>query len=420
VVLKTANKRENINLSFDESRKLTIDENDFENLFINLDVLKDLSKNLPSSLGFLFTNEIPRSIGSFAESILKGVRSGSVDLSDDTNQKLLRSTGQTVAGLFLFLDYFNPNYPNHEKYKDQRVGQDIRTEPEPSLEKSYGIPNGVVAVIVLVAAGLIFVFVFCVVKRSRKKPDVISAYLVDPDAGSVITSADRVVNDPTTAIVFGIEPLALDSFALSQIRIGIDSVVTSVDQSQITAVSLMPSPCREDADESITGSMLDFEWSKTKDDARKSKGDFQTLTITRSATIQVEFKDQVSDNHGSRSITLPLTESNQHHQRLTSGEGCESNLETIEDGSTDRPTFSVVRSTLMSGSAGTDCSCVDAEQQGQPLHETSGRETVDYDVQIASTVYNENSVGNQQLEVLEDSSDSESESNETRLRFYSI
>jgi hypothetical protein len=397
-VRNTANKRENIDLKFDEYRNLTIDENDFEHFFQNLDAMYNMSHNLPSSLGFLFANEIPNSIRRSAEIVLQGVRNGTVDLQEKSVQEMLRQVGQLAAGLFTSMDFFNPYYPDGEKYLDQRVGPDIQTqpepEPEPAMEKSNGMPNGFVALIVVVVV-LAFVSVMYFVKRPRKKIDLISAYIVN----------EEVTNEPITASVLGVEPLPQNSFAESGFRIGMNYDPTSVDQSRLTSITSMPSPCAEDQDESIVGSMI--EASKMNDKASESSSQIRSVTITPATAIQVEFKDQVSSNRRSHSLRaahtfgLPATEL----QKLTPNERCKSKRETEQDLSVDgtsaasvlQPTFSPIHEE-------TDDSFVDPELQGRPQHVTSDIVTID----------------NQQLDVLEDSSDSDSQSNETRLRFYSI
>jgi hypothetical protein len=133
VVLNTCNKIESVNLSFDESRKYNITENDFENAFKSFDMISILSQNLPRSLDFLVDSMIPYEARSYTEMLLNSIRNGTIDLTDGTFQDLITGFAQNVSGLFNSLDYFNDKYPNSEAYLDQRIGPDLTTQPEPAF-----------------------------------------------------------------------------------------------------------------------------------------------------------------------------------------------------------------------------------------------------------------------------------------------
>jgi hypothetical protein len=441
VVSNTANKEENIALSFDDSRGLTFDEYDFGSLFKSLDIMSALSQNLPSSLDFLFVNEYPDYIRGYAEVLMDGVYNGTIDLTMDFLQKTLRDIAQKVAGLFISMDYFNDKYPNSEAYLDQSIGSDLTTQPEPDISSSS--PDRIeswatilLIVIATVACNIIVLAaVLYVAKRSKKhRTTNLEMVHVHRDTTHSETAADEEVasNLPVPASVMGIETEPYGSVPLSSIPVAVLFDSNSLAHSH-TTVSIIPSPLAEEMDDSFAGNQIENRGSRVGSyGANDSKTASQTFMISQERKGQVEFKDQVlSDQRAPSVVVAGSLPSPRVEQSIKFGGQSEPVASPNHDdegadslvaggalaGEQSQPQDEGSASDLQSRRASTGRPQHDIHVCGDPttpIAESLTRsEEVDPVCPISSLV-------NQQLESSDDFSDSESESFATRLRFYSI
>jgi hypothetical protein len=465
VVLNTCNKIESVNLSFDESRKYNITENDFENAFKTLDMLSILSQNLPRSLDFLVDNIIPYEARSYAEMLLNSVRNGTYDLADGTFHDLITGFAQNISGLFNSLDYFNNKYPNSEAYLDQRIGSDLTTQPEPddspsspetdvsSLSSDGRIKTWAVITIIVIATVfcniVVLGAVFYLAKRSKShRTTDLEMIHGRRDMIHAETAADEeVASNPVPASIMAIETASYGSIPLSSIQIAVLFDSNSLAHSHTTG-SIMPSPLAEEMDDSFTGSHIENRGPRVCSyGVNDPKNDTQTFMIQQESRGQVEFKDQVLSDQDSPSFVLALSlpsprvgqsiELRVQSQPVGTSRGTDNSQSTLFIPSTNRDAegadSSMAGGALVVGQARPqdEGSASDLQSRrastGRPQHDAHGcDDPTTRDVESMTRSEEDDPacaiscLANQQLESSDDSSDSASESFETRLRCYSI
>jgi hypothetical protein len=207
---------ENLNFTFNKSRRYVLDREDVDNLVESITVLnRDAVKILPEGIKYVFAGQISTRLEENALEYQMQTNKSSDYLSDEDVQIEIRSSYQFVAGLYMVFDYFNKNYPDSEPFHDQRYGVNIVTQPYPEPSDSTNQPepdqsDPTILSVTVASAAVVFIIMVAVAcflvrmrKRSRETIHAVAAYPVSPE----LENAEEVANgdDPIPATVLEVE-----------------------------------------------------------------------------------------------------------------------------------------------------------------------------------------------------------------------
>jgi hypothetical protein len=271
-----------------------------EHLLTNIDILRKPVQDLPEGVKFTFAGQLSF-LRDEAVGFLKNATNGNLSFASQKDQDRIRQTFTNVAGLFVAVDYFNPNYPFHKEFKDQTFGtQSIDTPtsaPTNTFSKS-GLPKWTIALIV-VASTVVFnvvVVVPCVLRVMKSREAVVDTGVAAyPVAGGAELPSHDVPESTSDEPVLLATVVHVDREAPQSL---------GLDASRMSA----PLPCSEEDQESFRdASLYNMENGIHQEYTTMSSSAPSTISvISKSSALQSpEFKYQVQDKDNASLVSSP-------------------------------------------------------------------------------------------------------------------